>query len=429
MFDSNTAQVLTSLAEALSDEHKSPDTVQEASGLLEEALELFQRCLTLQEFQYSETQVQMDVDAQQPQKDAPDINSSMEDATATGIPDSSEHELWASIVEPVTKDTLLDTAMAQLETLATLCNVLAPDVRAQALWSDAEATKLSRSLAWIEEYSGDLLKRKISIYEAGNGDRLQEILLGRAKFLCSLADASYRARRIDLKTYENELVSVFLNKNDPLDLSTDPEGLCDRAEALITFSTSLNIFPPSDVSIPHSSTSIDHLGSLAWKYLTLALDSLTAASKLPTAQNAARIQLARGDVEMLRFRLSRHPVNLKIAQKSADTLIKNAQVYYRGAAALAKIARMLPEEKEGMAKESVAALAGGEVSKWDDLMSGGAKGAGGKELRKIIEEMLEDGLVEGALETGLSTGGAPLSRAMESNGGPPGKSVVGDHQK
>ncbi|KAI9707373.1 MAG: hypothetical protein M1836_000333 [Candelina mexicana] len=424
----NTAQVLTSLAEYLNDEGNSLETVQEASKLLEEALELFQRCLTVQEFQFSETHAQIDMET--PESQATDFmksDSSMEDVTGISTSGPTEDERWASIVEPVTQDTLLDTAMAQLDTLNTLCTVLAPDVRARALWSDVEATRLSRSLAWIEEYSSDLLKTKVSTYAVGSSERLNEILLGRAMFQCSLADASYRARRIDLGTYERELVSAFISEETPLNLSNDPEGLCDKAEALTTFCTSLNRFPPSDISIPHSPTSLDQLGNLAWKYLTLALESLTAASTLPTARNRAKIQLARGDVEMLRFRLSLHPLNLKLAQRSADTLIRNAQVYYRGAAGLAKNAGLMGEEKEGIVKESVAALAGGEVGKWDDLMSKGAEKAERQDLWKIIEEMLEDGLVDGALQTGQSTGRVPLSGAMEFNGGPPGESLVKEH--
>ncbi len=345
-------------------------------------------------------------------------DSSMEGVTATGTPKASEEEQWALIVEAVTKDTLLDTAMAQLDTLTTLCNVLAPDVRSQTLWSETETMRVSRSLAWIEEYSSDLLRSKISVFEASNGERLQEILLARANVLCSLADANYRVRRIDLATYERDLVSIWIAGESPIDLPTN--YLCDRADALIMFCTSLNIFPPPEISILHPPAAIDHLRGLAWKYLTLALESLTAASKTPTAQNAANIQLSRGDAEMLRFRLSRHPINLKVAQKSADTLIKNAQVYYRGAAAFAKNTGMLTEEREGIVKESVAALAGGEVGKWDSLMNNATKGVAKEELCKIIEDMLEEGLVEGALETGQSTGRVPLSGTIGYNGGPLG---------
>src|SRR5436305_7522678 len=51
----NTAQVLTSLVEALSTEKTSPVPKNDQLLLLEEAVELFHRCLTLQEFNYAES--------------------------------------------------------------------------------------------------------------------------------------------------------------------------------------------------------------------------------------------------------------------------------------------------------------------------------------------------------------------------------------
>lgn len=67
-----------------------------------------------------------------------------EDDGASLAPDEPQDDRWATIVEPITNGTLLDTILAQIETLTLLCNLgFAP----------SEPTLLT----FITEYSANLL--------------------------------------------------------------------------------------------------------------------------------------------------------------------------------------------------------------------------------------------------------------------------------
>ncbi|KAL1992469.1 hypothetical protein VTN49DRAFT_4501 [Thermomyces lanuginosus] len=367
----NTAQVLSSLAEALV-EPKRPQhqQVQEAMKYLQEALELFQRCLTLQELRYTESQEQMKMmqDTElETAEDSGGVRVSDDDANvSTDSGEATREEEWAEVVEPVTKDTLVDTAVAQLETLATLCGLLTFDP--------------GSGIAWVEEYSYDLLKTKIAAYIEGT-DRHQEVALARAQFLAALTEVLYRSGRIDVETYQRELSAAFPPE---LDLSDSPEGLCHKAEALSAFNAAIAEAP--QVS---NAEEMARLISLRWQALTSALEALTAASKLNDADNLAKIHLLRGDTEMSRWQLGRKPCNYPVAQQNAGTLLRNAQTYYRGAAGIARRDGAPEEEREGVCKEALAAAIAGDSSKLEPL-----KQTAAQDLIAVAEDMVEDGLVQ-----------------------------------
>ncbi|KAI9817838.1 MAG: hypothetical protein M1827_000957 [Pycnora praestabilis] len=362
----NTAQVLTSLAEALTEgSRSSPERRAEGLKLLEEAIELFQRCLTVQEFQYSESQAQgemVDSDHNVPNDEAP-----MDESASACTSKAREEEQWASIVEPVTKDSLLDTALAQLETLTILCGLI--------------TSESGSGLAWIEEYSTNLLREKVSAYTEGV-DRQREVALARASFICALSDTSFRTTRITLYTYMQELGSAF---SEALDLSDTAEGLCTKADAFIAFNSAIaetitSITTSEQINLPQ-------VTSLRWKALTTALDCLTAASKL---RNEPKIHIARGDVELLRYHLGESPNDLELARKNTSTLLKNAQVYYRGANTLAKSnSSCMEEERESILKETAAAFLAKQdldgLHQWIKTSS--------VEHRVVLEEMEADGLI------------------------------------
>lgn len=346
MYSSNTAQVLTSFAEVVSEGRRSSEASRnDALKMLQEALELFQRCLTVQEIQFTESQERMEMADEKPQTAESDESDESE-----GFHNSSqatEDEQWASVIEPVTKDTLVDTAVAQLETLTTACSLLIFDA--------------GSGLAWAEEYSNNLLLDKIATYVEGT-DRHHEVDLARANFMCALADTNYRTERIDLTTYLKEIGSGF---GTNFDLSQDPQGLCDRADASTAF-----------------------ISATFEKQLTIASTSLTSASKLPTAQNLAKINIARGDVELLRFRLGEAPFYYVVATKHAATLLKNAETYFRGAAGLAKNEGSVDEEREATIKSAIASTMAGDESKLLGLM-----GREKKDILGVVEDMVEDGIV------------------------------------
>ncbi|KAE8144846.1 hypothetical protein BDV25DRAFT_171068 [Aspergillus avenaceus] len=367
----NTAQVLTSLAEIVTDtKHPSDQQLNQALKYLQEAIEFFQRCLVIQEMRYSETQEHIKLmesgDISQPSTElqAEHTQESSQDTDESKCSDEQQ-EQWVAVVEPVTKDTLVDTAVAQLDTLTALCNLLTFDPGV--------------GLGWVEESAPDLLQQKISTYAEGSC-RHYEASLARAKFICALNEVLYRSERIDIETYHAEIVRAF---GPELDLSADPGGLCSQADALTSFNTAATDLPPSYDDEIFARSLV-----LRWQSLSTALDALTKSSKLPDADNLPKIHLARGDVEMNRWRLGTSPWEYALAQQNAATLLRNAQTYYRGAAALARRDGSADEQRDGTCKEALAAAFEGQKDKLQQL-----KATALKELMIVAEDVVDDGWV------------------------------------
>ena len=358
---SNTAQVLTSLAEAINEGKKpSESSRDEALRLLQESLEFFQRCLNVQEFKLTRDQ---EVSRQEALPPLDDNNARVENPSSTAS-DSCE-EVWASVEEPITKEALLDTIIAQLDTLTAICT-LGPS---------------HTGLAWVEEHYRTTLKDRIVSYVNGS-NRHHEASLAQAKLACTLSDEAFRGGRLDLPTYERELNAAF-NSQD-LNLSNDPRSLCDKADAELAFIASVQIALQQA-----QSNELGQISSTCWRHITKALDSLTAASKLPDALNLPRIHLRRGDCELLRLHLGDAPLKYDLAVKSAPTLLKNAEVYFRGAANLAKKDVDAEEEQnEAEIKQSLVIGLAGDTEKLSLLV---------KTKRDLVEsivmEMRDDGLL------------------------------------
>ncbi|KAL2794166.1 hypothetical protein BJX66DRAFT_205334 [Aspergillus keveii] len=360
----NTAQVLTSLAELVTDTKRPvEEQLNQAVRFLQEAIELFQRCLVLQELRYTEMQEEI---RQMESVDQQQMQDAQEPPEAGESKESAEQEQWAAVVEPVTKDTLVDTAVAQLDALSTLCNLLTYDPGV--------------GLNWVEEYSTELLQEKITAYVQGS-NRLYEAALARAKFNSALNEVLYRSGRTDVETYYGAVQSSF---GPDLDITSDPEGLCSKADALVSLNTATAEQPPEDPEAFAKAI------GLRWQALSTAVDALTKASKLPDAENLPKIHLARGDVEMSRWRLGFTPWEYAMAQQSGAILLRNAQTYYRGAAALARRDGGADEERDGTCKEAIAAAIEGQKEKLSHL-----KSAAPKELMVVAEDMVEDGWVSG----------------------------------
>lgn len=362
----NTAQVLTSLAETMSDaKHPGDEQFVQASNYLQEAIELFQRCLVLQEMKYTEMQEQIQaIESEDQEQMAP---AELVQAAEGDAADHSQ-EQWAAIVEPVTKNTLVDTAVAQLDTLTALCNLLTFNPG-------------SGGVGWVEEYSSELVQTRLPAYVDGS-DRQYEAGLARAKLICAMTEVLYRCGRTDVETYKQEIWGVF---GPDLDITADPDGLCSKADALTSLNGALADLPPSN-----DPEAFDNSLSVRWQSLSMALNALTAASKLPNADNLPKIHIARGDVEMYRRRLGKTPWNYGMALQNGATLLHNAQTYYRGAAALARRDGAAEEEREGSCKEAIAAAVEGQKSKLNELVARDLQ-----ILTAVAQDMVEDGMVEG----------------------------------
>lgn len=359
---SNTAQVLTSLAEAISEGKKLSNSPRdEALRLLEECLELFQRCFHLQELKQTQDQ----------EADPPphDYSASVDHLSSTAS--NASEEIWASVEQPITKEALLDTIIAQLDTLTAICT-LGPS---------------PTGLAWVEDCYRTTLKGRLGSYVDGSS-RYHEASRAQAKFICALADEAFRGGQLDLSTYETDLSAAFSSQD--LDLSNDPKSLCDKADAELAFNASVQAAVQQAQIIE-----LVQISSICWKHITRALDSLTAASKLPDAQNIPRIHLRRGDCELLRLRLGDAPLKYDLAVKSTQTLLKNAEVYFRGAANLAKRDVVAEEERnEADVKQSVVAGLAGDREKLSWLAK-----TQRDLVESIVKEMRDDGLLgEGSLQ-------------------------------
>lgn len=379
MYDSNTAQCLTSLVEASSDQ----DPEQEFK-CLEEAIELFQQCLSIQELNYEESQAQM-----QAHPDVEDQSSSgmIEASSAMNADEESSEgksmveDQWATIIEPITVESLLDTLTALLETLTAFCNLLS-----------SHPSPSPKTLPMIQGLSSNLLNTKLPAYLSISSDpvpaeRTNEVLITRATFLAALADTTLRSDAIDIPTYARTIEEAFSYDSLSTTLSSNPEGLCNKAESLITFSQSLRI-----ISLLPSKEEQQLIPAARWKALTTAIASLTAASKLPNAENLVKIHLARGDIELYRYRLGRSSGEGEAyapAAKNGSTLLKNAATYYRGAAALARSDAVSWEEelREAVVKEGVA----NELAERGSL--DGMVGKLGKEEERVVGDMVDEGLV------------------------------------
>lgn len=188
---------------------------------------------------------------------------------------------------------------------------------------------------------------------------------------------SYRLQKLDFESYTTALTNAF----SPLDLTNHPEALVNQAEALLSFNSTVRTHPPP---------SPDPLPS-RWSALTTALSCLATAAKLPAASHLSKIHLLRGDLELHRYQLGCCHPPFPTAAANGPVLLKNAEKFYRGAAALASDGK---ERVEASVKEELVRAFRGEGGKIGEL-------AGEREARSVLEEALEEGLIAAEQLQGL----------------------------
>lgn len=278
----------------------------------------------------------------------------------------SNEEQWASIVESVTTSTLLDTTIAQIETLTAICGLM--------------VSQNPTGLQWVEGNSRPMLARASTLSEGS--DRVREILLSTANFTCALADAAFRTGSLNLNAYQEELTSAF---GKDIDIPNFAQALCDRADASLAFTASMRA--TIDMTSINASDLLQ-LNDIQWKYLTQALTDLTAATKLPDLHNLPKIHLRRGDCELLRYSLGRSPQSYKYAAQSADLLLENADTYYRGAMKLAMVEMAGQEEAEALVKEAVASSLNGNEAKLSELLK-----THSVQVSRTLDDMRDENLI------------------------------------
>ncbi|POS85777.1 hypothetical protein EPUL_003484 [Erysiphe pulchra] len=360
----NTAQILTSIAEELdeSPHPRLPNSLQ----ALEEALCYFKKCLQLQEVAILNFREQTATIVSS--SDSMDLDSNdCDDSSVPIIHDSStnnsEHSVvqddrWATVVEPITDDTLLDTILASLECLTTFCQLV--------------SSECPHEFRKVEKYAHYFVQKlDVNLIDK---NRTSEVLMIKASLTCAYATVQFCSSSIDLETYSQTIKNAYAE----VDLSLNPKGLCDFAESLIAYNKVLRLYSKGDAH-----------GILVarWKALTTAQEYLTSSCKISSAENLEKIYLARGDVELLRFQLGQNEIDFNIARENSTVLLKNAGKYYRGSLAIARNVGAETIAFEANVKEMLAsALAEGRMYLEEEIMHL-------SQTRPIFEEAIEDGLV------------------------------------
>ncbi|KAF2258380.1 hypothetical protein CC78DRAFT_549183 [Lojkania enalia] len=415
----NTAQVLTSLAEALLEKGTQETAKVPSRALLEEAVEIFTKCLASQQREYEEMQVEI-AKAHAAQR-LSEVEKGLEagqnattqvlqqDRMETSSTISDERGDWATIIEPVTPETILETCTAQLEALSTLLCLYDPSDRhslkrkVQMGLETAEG-KIPALANLLQDSSTDLseepaLGPTLSIAPSGvvevpKTSPRDDAFLAAANFKVSVAEVAYRHGDSSAVEYGKQIEQIFAS----LDYTDNPDDLasvnvrCAFADALINLASAVSENAQYTASSPNFITDLES----QWSALSQAQAILTHISSgvystRLSASRLADIFLARGDTDLFRFRISLFYVAKSAWVKSKAVLVSNAGVFYRGARSYAKRAGAVDVQRTADAKATVAeilkAAASGLEERKEHWKSETA------EVVRVLEQMVEEGIV------------------------------------
>jgi hypothetical protein len=417
----NTAQVLTTIAEELteSDPVEADDKAQ-ATSLLQEAVELFSACLTRQEMEFTDHKSMQDAAT-----DVAADDDEMVDETQTEQAESSSDETpeqWATVIEPVTATTLLDTAVAQLNSLSTLASVVAPTgSSALATITELATPLISQKLPYyislipevtstneptpstaflsISSSTSSFHANKEAQTEAANPriEANMDAQLAVAKFTAAMADAEFRSNLIDIPTYHDKIVTAYESniskQSADLAVIDEPRILCEYADSWITFS--------------HTLTEVDgtQAQSFKWQALTSAEALLGRAIKairsnptiIPEGSSNSKLYIQRGDIEMQRWRLATLPSAAKGIASGAPTLLKNSGVYYRGAKGFADRDGDHETATEGGVKAGIVEV----IEKVVNGVAVDAKEIIDRYSFEVVNSIVEDVITEGLVDNSI----------------------------
>lgn len=387
MFSSNTAQVLRSLAEGI-EQSKAEYKIYDPLRMYWDAFELFDKCLKAQEEILSKASIE-NADFFSVEATSHDEDTEMADAH---IQPASPEEAWVAIVEGISEETILDTIIELVGTMTNICALICDQDMDEVKMIDEN---YNINLERIDEYFKKTVHAKIHKYiKPDNASREDEIMLAVANYTCTYAEASFRTGRTSILNYEKEVKLAFSPErlssiSTGSRLLNNPEALCDKANAEISFALCIQSRLPILVAAG-SLCSLDLLNNLRWTHLTTALEAATEASKQDKHEPGIlpRIHLLRGDCEVLRYRLREAPCDYVLAVKSREKLLKNADKYYRGAAAFVENENAAEELDEATAKSAVVRALLGYGDRLDKLAAKNLD-----MLRDEVEEMGDEELL------------------------------------
>lgn len=369
----NTAQVMITIAEYVTEAgifSAQADSV----ALLREALELLSACFTRQEMLVEEQNANsieaeggVPVDQQAPPAE-PEASSSRaaEDAESEG----EEEGEYVSVQAYITPSDLLDTARSSLTALTLLITLDDP----------SNVSPLAKMGITLVE---DKIPQYLSQIEAE--ERAQEepeVALERAEFHAALTVADLKLGTATANDSLSRLQQAF----ESLDITTNVAVMCTYADSLVELTTTSQNFSPTSAA------------ATCWSTLSKAQDLYAAAVKINDAEakaRKARVYESRGDVELLRFNLATTPAaGLSTAiQKSAPTLIKNAQTYYRGAMNLFRAEGDVEAAAKVEVRGLIAAMLEGKLNGNIDQQIIAALGQKGEAGKAVAMDMLRESLL------------------------------------
>ena len=396
----NASQVMTSLAEVLSESEGGSD--EEAVSLLHESLETLEGCLARQEMAIEQQKAvfpEGGEGAEEEEKEEEDEggvpvegagNVKDEAAETEESEEGEEEEQSAVIMAAVTGNDLLDTVHASLSALTTLI----PLVGESALGNLGDMAhaftdiKAPNYIALLPEDEQDAARTEVG--------------LARASFIAAYADAQFSARLIELKTYIERLQAF---DNIP---GKDADAHALTTEARARSEVVLSAFDQSD-------SSSEFPASDCWKQLSITQDRLTKASKLTTEdakERKAEVYQSKGDAELLRYRLATIPGSTlsESIRNSGLTLLNNAFKFYKGAADHAKVLGdddIADKAKRRMGLINIMATVASKAACSSGSAAAGSSSASatpapsipgpapkGVDLEEAFNECLEDGLMD-----------------------------------
>jgi hypothetical protein len=416
----NAAQVLTSLAEA-SLEYGAQGTAKvPARALLEEAVDIFTKCLESQQREYE--QMQAEIAKAQASGEyqeaweggggggvALDTADAEDDAGETSSETAGD---WATVEEPLTPETILETCTAQLGALTTLLGLYDPSdvANIEKKAYDGKETATAKIPALInlidttpsvqvkdELKAGPTLSLGASAVEEVTTTPKDDAILATANFEATIAEVAYRSGSSESTQYAQTIEQIFSKIASGAQVPSGSELAVANirssyADALIDLASALADGTQYAPSSPTFATDTE----IQWTALTQAQTLLTQLASAPytavlSASRLADIFLARGDTDLFRFRITLFDIAKPAWVKSRSVLVGNSGVFYRGARTYAEKAGAVDVRSTADAKAIVAEVLK-EVAGGSQAIKDHWKGRNA-DVAKALEQMVQEGIV------------------------------------
>ena len=336
----NTAQVLTTIAEEL----LTSDRATKVFELLQEAVQIQAKCISIQERKFEDNrqqravQEQLAIHSRMMSRPSSTTEPSASNSLTQGDTSQSDDDgVWAAVVEPVTADTLIDTAVAQLYTLRTLCEACTAMHTSQT----AAVIQISSFAADVKGASDLIMTTKLPKYlifvaTATNENlvRRREVSLAHAVFSASFLELSYRMGTVDFETYTKRLdaASYVITSTNCKTITTTGDTGFDAAAALIAQVQSHQTL--AIAAFDHPRTASAEIRTALWPALNsyiillsdLAKDSPKLSPSFTITPEEVYNQLA--ETTLLLRRLAAAPFNHSPAITNEQILLRNAATHY-----------------------------------------------------------------------------------------------------